>query len=124
WRKPMSDCDVMRESMPLLLTESLDPARRELTHQHIESCPVCGAEWLAYNETWRLMGDLPEVDVPSRVKANFLAQVMPEGAPATNVVPFRRRPVLKWIAQAAAIVIIAGGSYFAGHRTTQNAPSF
>ena len=34
----MSDCDVMRESMPLLLTESLDPARRELTHQHIERC--------------------------------------------------------------------------------------
>ena len=24
----MSECDLMRESMPLLLTESLDPARR------------------------------------------------------------------------------------------------
>jgi hypothetical protein len=111
--------------MPLLLTESLDPGRRELTHQHIESCPACGAEWLAYNETWRLMGDLPEVDVPSRVKTNFLAQVMPAAVPATNVVPFRRRPAVKWLAQAAAIAVIAGGSYFAGHRSTPSStPSF
>jgi HEAT repeat protein len=34
-----------------------------------------------------------------------------------NVVPFRRRPAAKWLAQAAAVVIVAGGSYFAGHRT-------
>ena len=41
----MPDCDSMRENMPLLLTESLDPATRELTHQHIETCPMCVAEW-------------------------------------------------------------------------------
>lgn len=117
----MSECDVMRESMPLLLTESLDSARRELTHQHIEGCEACTAEWLAFNETWRLMGDLPEVDVPARVKQRFLAQVMPADA-APNVVPFRRRPAFKWIAQAAAVAVIAGGGYFAGHRTTAPTP--
>jgi hypothetical protein len=107
--------------MPLLLTESLDPARRELTHQHIESCEVCAAEWDAYKETWSVLSELPEVEVPARVKANFmaaagLASIQPsiEQGRAANVVPFHRRKTFQWLAQAAAVVVIAGGSYFAG----------
>src|SRR5437763_4136468 len=112
----MSECDFMRESMPLLLTESLDPVRREHTHQHIENCSLCSDEWAAYQETWRTLDLLPEVEVPARVKERFLAQINPEPK-RDNVVPFRRRPAMKWIAQAAAVVIIAAGSYFAGHRS-------
>jgi hypothetical protein len=112
----MSECDVMRESMPLLLTESLDPARRELTHQHIEQCPLCAGEWAGYTETWRYLGELPEVEPPARLKARFLAQIHPAEAPS-NLVPFLRRPAAKWLAQAAAVAVIAGGGYFAGHRT-------
>jgi hypothetical protein len=102
--------------MPLLLTESLDAARREHTHQHIESCVVCSDEWSAYKDTWAMMGDLPEVDVPARVKQNFLdragvAQELPK-----NVVPFHRKPAFKWMAQAAAIVVLVGGAYFLGDR--------
>src|SRR6266513_4350827 len=112
----MSDCDLMRESMPLLLTESLDPAQRELTHQHIESCATCGDEWLGYRETWTFLGSLPEVEPRPELKARFLTSIgeVPQVAP---VVPFRRR-YTRWLAQAAAVVIIAGGSYFAGHRGT------
>ena len=44
----MPDCDSMRENMPLLLTESLDPATRELTHQHIETCAMCVARLRSY----------------------------------------------------------------------------
>jgi len=122
----MSDCDVMRESMPLLLTESLDPARRELTHEHIERCATCGAEWAGYRETWQSLGDLPEVEVPAALKARFLASVGELDAP---VVQFKRpaesRPHTRWLAQAAAAVIIAGGSYWIGHRAIpiQIAPS-
>lgn len=112
----MSECDFMRESMPLLLTESLDPVRREDTHQHIEHCTMCSDDWAAYQETWRVLEGLPAVEVPSRVKQRFLAQVAPATAIPDNVVPFQRRPALKWIAQAAAVVVIAGGSYFVGHR--------
>jgi DNA-binding phage protein len=101
--------------MPLLLTESLDAAGRELAHQHIETCAECGEEWRALKETWALMDELPRVDVPARVRERFLAEVMPAGR-VTNVVPFHRRGAFKWLAQAAALVIIAGGSYFAGHR--------
>lgn len=108
--------------MPLLLTESLDPARRELTHQHIEGCVACSEEWNAYKETWLVMEDLPVVEVPARVRERFLAAAgVGEAAgsqPASNVVAFQRRPALKWLAQAAAVIVLAGGGYFAGRETT------
>lgn len=118
----MPECIAVSESMPLLLTESLDAARRELTHQHIESCDICSDEWNAYKETWTVMGDLPEVEVPARVKAAFLeragiapvAELAPE--PPKNVVPFHRRQAFKWVAQAAAVVVLIGGGYFLGDR--------
>lgn len=99
--------------MPLLLTEALDTAGREATHSHIETCAACGEEWLSVKETWRLLGDLPQVEVPARARERFLGTVLPQG----EVVPFRRRPAARWLAQAAAVVIIAGGGYFVGHGT-------
>src|SRR5207237_7551445 len=84
---------------------------------HIETCPMCVAEWSAYKETWSILDTLPELDVPARVKQRFLAEVSPAGV-TTNVVPFRRRSPARWLAQAAAVVIIAGGAFYGGHRTT------
>jgi hypothetical protein len=107
----------MRENMPLLLTESLDPVERELTHQHIETCPMCVAEWSAYKETWTILDTLPELNVPARVKQRFLAEVSPASI-NQNVVPFRRRSAARWFAQAAAVVIIAGGAFYGGRRLT------
>jgi hypothetical protein len=115
----MPECSAVSESMPLLLTESLDAVRRELTHQHIESCELCGDEWSAYKETWAVMADLPEVEVPARVKAAFLerAGLAPAAAELPrNVVPFHKRSAFKWIAQAAAVVVLVGGGYFLGDR--------
>jgi HEAT repeat protein len=116
----MAECSAVTERMPLLLTESLDAAGREQTHQHIEGCDLCGAQWSAYKETWLLMGALPEVEVPARVKQRFLIGagiITPsEEARPSNVVPFRRRPVVKWVAQAAAVAVLVGGAYFAGDR--------
>ena len=114
----MSECHVMRESMPMLLTESLDSASREATHLHIESCSVCNDEFIALRETWQMLDELPVVEVPSRVKARFLDEIAGRSAQVADVVPFRRRSAMKWLAQAAAVVIIAGGSYFAGNRGT------
>jgi hypothetical protein len=118
----MAECSAMTETMPLLLTESLDANGRELAHQHIESCAACGEEWRAMKETWALLTELPQVEVPSRVRDRFLAEVMP-AAPPSNVVPFARRGAFKWLAQAAAVALIAGGSYFAGHRTVTVKPT-
>ncbi len=110
----MRDCTVVNENMPLLLTESLDATRREAAHQHIESCAMCTDDWNAYKETWSVLGDLPEVEVPGRVKAKFLERAGLATAPPRNVLPFVRRPAFKWVAQAAAVVLLAGGGYFAG----------
>lgn len=112
----MSECSAMRESMPLLLTEALDPVRRETAHQHIESCVVCSEEWRAHKETWALLEDLPEVEVPARVKTAFLEKVGIAEPAVSNVIPFRSRPMFKWVAQAAAVVVLVGGAYFAGDR--------
>ena len=109
----MSECDFMREGMPLLLTESLDPVRREQTHQHIERCALCSREWNQYRDTWRMLADVPEVEVPARVRDRFLAAA---GLNATNVIAFRRRFPVQWLAQAAAVVVVAGGAFYAGHR--------
>jgi hypothetical protein len=104
--------------MPLLLTESLDPARRELTHLHIEGCAACSAEWLDTQQTWLLLDTLPLVEPPARIRQQFLAEVLPAvERPAANVISFQRRPAFKWLAQAAAVIVIAGGSYLAGHQT-------
>jgi hypothetical protein len=112
----MSECGAMRESMPLLLTESLDPVRRENAHQHIERCASCGNEWAGFREAWLLMDALPEVDVPARVKERFLerAGISSREDAKPNVIPFVRRPAFRWLAQAAAVAVIAGGGYFAG----------
>lgn len=101
--------------MPLLLAESLDTAAREATLQHIETCPACSDEWLLVKETWRILADLPQVEVPSRVRDRFLTAALRQKQ--AEVIPFRRRPAARWLAQAAAVVVLAGGSYFAGQRT-------
>jgi hypothetical protein len=112
----MSECDVTRQQMPELLAEALDFATREQSHRHIESCLDCEREWAEHKLTWMMLGDLPEVDVPARLRENFLDRVQP-GRRAANVIPFHRRPAFRWAAQAAAAVILVGGSYFTGHRT-------
>lgn len=112
----MSECSAVRESMPFLLTESLDMERREQAHEHIESCTLCGSEWSDLKDTWLLLGELPEVEVPAHVKAKFLVRAGIAEAPPANVVPFHRRPAFRWAAQAAAVAILVGGSYFLGDR--------
>jgi hypothetical protein len=114
----MSECIDLRERMPLLLTESLDAAERERTHQHIEDCIECSDEWDAYRETWRVMDELPIVEVPARVRERFLAAAGIAEPVQSNVVPFHRRPAFKWLAQAAAVIVLAGGGYFAGRGTS------
>jgi hypothetical protein len=111
----------MRENMPLLLTESLDPVQRELTHQHVETCPICAGDWSAYKETWQTLEVLPVLDVPAHLKQRFLSEISPEPA-KTNVVPFRRRGAARWLAQAAAVVIIGGSAFYAGHQINPPSP--
>ncbi|HMJ85667.1 MAG TPA: HEAT repeat domain-containing protein [Vicinamibacterales bacterium] len=107
----------MRESFPLLLTESLDAQTREVTHQHIESCAECADEWQGMKEAWQMMAELPELEPPVRARQRFLTEIGVVETKKTNVIPFHRRPAVKWLSQAAAVVILAGGSYLVGHQS-------
>src|SRR2546423_13380882 len=118
----MSDCTLMRESMPMLLTESLDPARRETAHQHIEQCAACGEEWAGYRETWSLLETLPELEAPPRGKQQFIANGNPQAPrPPANALPFHRPPPAPWPPQAPPAPIVPGGCDFAGHRPPEPA---
>ncbi|HJT17218.1 MAG TPA: HEAT repeat domain-containing protein [Thermoanaerobaculia bacterium] len=108
--------------MPALLVEALEPEQRERTHQHIETCSACGRQWAAYRETWDVLGTLPEVEPPAALKVRFLASI-DQTAPAEQprVIPFYRRH-MRWLAEAAAVAIVAGSAFYAGHRAIAPQP--
>jgi hypothetical protein len=107
--------------MPALLVEALEPEQRERTHQHIETCSACGRQWAAYRETWDVLGELPEVEPPAALKERFLASIEQPAAAQPRVVPFYRRHS-RWLAEAAAVAIVAGSAFYAGHRTIAPQP--
>src|SRR5581483_11015991 len=107
----MSECDFVRDGMPALLVESLEPEQRERTHQHIESCSACGRQWAAYRETWDVLGELPEVEPPASLKERFLSSI-DAAVERPRVVPFYRRH--RSLAEAAAGVIVASSAFYAG----------
>jgi hypothetical protein len=111
----MSDCFVTRERMPLLLTESLEYDSRERAHAHIESCSACQAEWHAARDTWALLAEVADVEVPAHVRGRFLSAIAPEQE-RSNVSFFSFRRPLRRLAEAAVVVLLVGGSYYAGHR--------
>src|SRR4051812_49698268 len=118
----MAECSPMRESFPLLLTESLDAQARELTHQHIESCAECAEEWQGMKEAWRMMAELPELEPPARIRQRFLAEIG-VAEKTSNVVPFHRRPAGKWLSQAAAVAILPRGPFLGRHRSPAGPPA-
>lgn len=116
----MSECDFVKDGMPALLVEALEPEQRERTHQHIEICSACGRQWAAYRETWDVLGELPEVEPPAALKEKVLSSIEQPQV----VVPFKPGPYRRWLAQAAAVAIVATGAFYAGHyqRPIQIAP--
>jgi hypothetical protein len=108
----------MRNRMPLLLTESLDGEEREQAYLHIESCDGCEREWQGMRDTWSMLASDRDRPVPDRVRSRFLDSIGADPQPAVpdNVVSIWRRPEVRWVAQAAAVVTLVGSAYFAGTR--------
>jgi hypothetical protein len=114
----MSECSVVKEQMPMLLVEALDASERERAFRHLEGCAACESEWAASREVWARLGALPEVAVPDRLRERFYASI--DKPSVATVVPFMRRRPARWLAQAAAVAVLVGGSYFAGVRQTSS----
>ena len=113
----MSECDVVRELMPLMLTEFLGGDERESAHLHVESCPSCREAWAGYRDVWTSLGKVEERPVPAGLRDAFLDEIGVERTSGT-VVPFVQRPAFRWVAQAAAVAVLVGGSFFAGQRAS------
>lgn len=114
----MFECDALKEQLPELLVESLDATEREDAFRHIERCNACGDEWSSARATWDMLGSLPDVPVPERVRLRFeqtIRELERERAP--EIVPFRRAVWPKWVAQAAGVIILVGAAYFLGTRS-------
>lgn len=118
----MVECSTVRSKMPELLVESIGGEEREGIHHHIESCPACAGEWEQSRETWTRLGHLEEVGVPAALHARFHEWLGLQQRDAV-VVPFAsRRWRLQTFAKAAVVVLLVGGSFFAG-RISLNPPT-
>lgn len=117
----MGECESVRDRFSDLLVGSVDGATRETVLQHVETCEECSREWQGFREAWRVLGEVQDLPVPDRVRARFEEELARE-FPRPNVVPFRSRIPLRWIAQAAGVALLVGGSFFAGRQLVPARP--
>jgi anti-sigma factor RsiW len=114
----MTDCSnaLMRDALPDLLHDRLTPGEREACAAHVAGCADCTAELAVLRSAQAVLGRAPAVDVASIVRA-----LPPARRPVPVVPPSMRRPgwgtAARWRA-AAALVLVAGGGWFAATRAT------
>jgi hypothetical protein len=107
----MTECPnvEMRDRLPDLANETLEPSMRVLVLAHVESCAACAAEIEIVRSTrlW-IVQSTPRVNVSAIVSALPRHGVIPiSQAPSA-----RRRSWASWRAAAAITVLAAGvGSY-------------
>jgi hypothetical protein len=114
----MVDCHAVNERVADLLAETLESKHREEVYRHIEECDNCRADWDGYRESWKALGALPQVELPGGLRERFLAEA-DRLAPARRVVSFPGRTYRKWIAQAAAVILLVGGGFIAGQKNAE-----
>ncbi|HXI11368.1 MAG TPA: HEAT repeat domain-containing protein [Thermoanaerobaculia bacterium] len=68
-------------------------------------------------ETWTLLGKLPELPLPQSLRRSILQQLDANEVEA-KVVAFRAIRAPWWLAQAAAVTLLVGGSFYVGRSQT------
>lgn len=110
-------CDTVRDRMPELAREDLEPQDAALLRSHVEECRACADEW----QIVRLVSAAPRVRAPDGLEERVrraAAEALRErrtgpgsrGAAAGGVAPVRRRRVPTWGLAAAAGVVLALGT--------------
>ena len=116
----MNDCENadIRDALPDLLHDRLDPSRRAEVLAHVATCTDCRDEFELLRAS-RAMFDAqtPHVDVRYVVTALPLAKPRP-------VLVERRRPMwTDWRIAAAVTLLVAGGSSIAVLKSNRGAPT-
>lgn len=71
-------CTEVKESLPALALEALEEDERRDVHAHIDDCPGCREEFVAYAEVSRgLLGAVPQRVPPPAVKAGLMGRIQP-----------------------------------------------
>jgi hypothetical protein len=106
------DCEVLRELAPELALGGLTGPERAIALEHLTRCSDCQAyvEELAAVAD-RLLLLAPEDEPSAGLESRVLARIN-----ELHPVARRRRPMLVWLAAAAAILVgVAGGALFVRH---------
>jgi hypothetical protein len=107
------DC---RDALNALLDRLNDlPAPRDgaALDAHLAGCASCRREAAALEDVWDRLGEDPEPLASSGFRARTL-EMIEDAVSARRVVRFRPRPVLRTLAQAAAVLLAVSGAFLLG----------
>lgn len=113
-------CDYTRTVLHGYLDSELDATRAAEFERHLESCREC-ASTLGAEESLRssLQGvglyERAPVSLRKKIRADLDAATLPSAAP--------RIPIWRWLAVAAAILVVAGVSWFSWPRPIKDSAS-
>jgi hypothetical protein len=111
-----------RELTALALDGKLDEspeAIREEVARHTAECAACRAELARLEETWSRLGEDPDAAVTPDFRRRTLALLEDEmlRGRIRTFEPLRRRRVARGLLQAAAVLAVAAGGFWAGRGT-------
>lgn len=87
------ECKDYRERFPLLLADSLDEIQKSEIESHLAACPECREEFATAKEIWELLGELPQPDPSSGMRAGFDAIL----SNYKEELILRRNPLKEWL---------------------------
>ncbi|MCO5166837.1 MAG: zf-HC2 domain-containing protein [Planctomycetes bacterium] len=99
-------CATVTDDLVALLDGQLEPARADEVRAHLAACPACEAERQALAAVWERLDLLPGL----AVRPGFLEEVEARlrAADGFKVHAGGRRAVQRWLAAAAAALLVAG----------------
>lgn len=109
-------CATVTDDLVALLDGQLEPARADEVQAHLATCPACEAERQALAAVWDRLDLLPGL----AVRAGFLEEVEARlrAGDGLKVHAGGRRAVQRWLAAAAAALLVAGAGLIVTTRPT------
>jgi len=88
----------------------LEPGRAEEVRRHLAGCEACRREWAALEALEDRLGEWSDEKLPESVVTGVMAAVAETPGPGAAGQPGRARTVGYWLARAALVVLVVGGT--------------
>jgi len=110
------ECRELNERAIDRLTSAITPEDDRDLASHLEQCPACRGELATVEGAWTFLGQDPGFAATPEFRRRG-RELLEEEMLRARVREFRPRPrTFRWLAQAAAVLIAAGGGYVAASR--------